>query len=428
MSHLTLEKLNASLAECGCCEHPRCCPPLIECQSGFGRSKSVGFINDGTSDDRSDSGFAGVDWKQTRYLKKTYLEVGSSPADTVTDYPGGSSGSYTSRTLAVDWEKRFIEEYDQGFRASASGAYFSGSACDSTEETYSYRCEASGGWTETVYEAYFSAGAWHNRVGTIKVGVIEDIGGAPNPDYPGTFYPPCTLKTTLTETVHSFGVPGSPSTLEFIPGFLPAGPFTTSFIYENEVTFEDWVSLVETWLASRMNFDAAEDSGSDGCAPGALCQATKTIYDYSSVDFGQSAMDTDWFRFRIKHNKCCAYTDLRSEWDRVFYSREWLEWFAEVSALTGSDPRPEEPAKPGRTPQVWTWTGTPPRCDDSASDSAPLDPYDDETMWSPWSLVISMPDGVEGSILNRNYQQKCYGTVPDWMPGVFGTYDPSESI
>jgi hypothetical protein len=524
MPALDLDTLNATLAECGCCEHPSCCPPQIECQSGFGRGESVGFIDPGSDDDRSDSGALGIDWKQTRYLRKVFVETGGGDYTNVEDYPGGSSGSFTSQTLAVTWVKRFIEEYSQAFEASVSGAAGLG-FCGISEPEFETRCEYSGGWVSEIFEPYFADGVWSNFLSQRVTGTISDASGeetaehieweieavawdlahpdypaevaayeaahsawqadydawevtylawqedwnewdaggqigpepeepapfedpeptlaAPRPEEPGEFYPECTMKTTTVTTawervggvvqlVEDTEEDPNPRTDISIPGFVEGITESSALEYEEPVTFEAWLALVEAWLATNSNFDHAEDSGFDSqaCPPGNGCTATKIIG--RGIDEWQSAIETDFFRFRIKLNKCCAWPAIRSEWSRVMFPQAWLEWLAEVEAATGSDPLPTEPAtKPVKTPQVWTWSGVPPRCEDSTSgsDSVPLNPYDHEPMWSPWSLVIALPDGMEGRIANRNYYQKCYAAPPQRMPEIFGIYEPdSESV
>ncbi|MEO5915557.1 MAG: hypothetical protein ABIS50_15090 [Luteolibacter sp.] len=499
---LDLDTLNGSRRECGCCETPGCCPPLIQCQSGYGRAQAVGWFNE--ESDGSDSDEA----SKTRYLEKIRTDTGISPADTLSTYPTGG-GTYTSRTRAMDWEKRFVQEYSQAFKASIAGAYFTGT-CETTDAEFSYHCTYTGGWVEENFAPYFSSGSWHNFRSSREVVTFEDIEGDPDPAHaawviaaaawdaahpdfvaahaawatakalhdaayaawlvlhaawvaggsvgtapvepppftdvepparpaePPEFYPPCTLKTTHTVTTWErvdgevvlvdngeHGLP-NPRTYVNIPGD-GLGSSDTTYSYASAVTYAEFFELANAWLEARANFNHASDSGSDGCEAGVLCQATREMVGYDEAI--TAILRTDFFRYRIKLNKCCAWKSIRSEWVQIFYPKEWLEWLAIKEATVGSDEIPPEPeAIPVKTPKVWVWAGTPPRCHGSDSLSgSDSDPYDYEPMWSPWSPVIQVPNDEEGTIANRNYKQKCYAAPVQSMPGVFGTYEHSES-
>jgi hypothetical protein len=305
-------------------------------------------------------------------------------------------------------------------------------------------------WSE-AYTAWTAAwNAWHEGGETgpepeepAPFTDVEPELADPRPAEPEEFYPPCTQKRVITWTEwHLVGgeVVLRPDTEEspnpytetryegYVGGGLGDIPIEEwEDVLELPVTFEEFVALAEAWIATKANFDYASDSGSDACPPGDLCRATKRFYPDPASPW-QSDIDIDFFQYRFKLDKCCGWQDIRSEWDTIFYPKEWLDWQIETAALgSGEDPLPE-PSRPVKNPRVWTWSGTPPLCPGSSSDSGstPADHYDYEPMWSPWSATIFVPGGDhEGVVVNRNYQQKCYEAPQQQFPELFGTYDES---
>lgn len=500
-----LDEWNTLLAQCGCCEMPRCCPPLIECQSGHGWAQPVGFIDYGSdSSDETDL------WKKPRYLRFVRTRHGESIPDTIRDFPSGG-GHYSSGGTTASWEIRFIDEYVSPFESAISGAYFAGDCKEGGSRESNSRCDYSGGWVTSGKGIYEDGAGWHSYENSREVAVISDASGevrqgwtawhddaeswdtahpdfateladweadhtaweteeaewttawdawdaggqvgeeptlrtepeepGDRPEEPDKFYPPCTMRTTVTVTRWHYSAgevklypdteeEPNPYTYEIVPGGLQGqGPAEPVESYENKITYEEFLTAANAWLSPLSNFDYAEGSDSSGCEPGALCRATRSVDPFEDA----ARLTTDFFRYRVKLNKCCGYPKIRSEWDNVLYPREWLNWLAEWLADEASDsvPAPAEPAaRPLVTPKAWEWEGVPPMCDDSSgSDSSadPVDPFDHEPMWSPWSPVIQVPEDMEGVVAMRNYQQKCYGVLPDPMPGVFGGYDESET-
>ncbi|MEO5712157.1 MAG: hypothetical protein ABIT37_01605 [Luteolibacter sp.] len=307
--------------------------------------------------------------------------------------------------------------------------------------------EAAHATWETDYAAYVVAyDAWvegGSVEGEEPVAPVEPTAPDARPPEPAKYYPPCTMRSTITVTlwersggetvlIEDTEEAPNPSTTIVIPGSV-AGDNSPSVVnYESPVTIEEWIALVEEWISPRANFDHAEGSDSLSCPPGNLCRATKAIGDNRSWLSFTGDYHADWFRFRIKLNKCCAWTAIRSEWVRVAYPAVWLDWLGVKNSTEGSDPVPPEPEEqPEKLVQAWTWTGTPPRCDESDSGSDANNPFDEEAMWSPFSLVIRLPDGADhqGIIANRNYKQKCYAAPFQAMEEVFGTYEhESESV
>ncbi len=286
----------------------------------------------------------------------------------------------------------------------------------------------------------------------------EEGAEPPNPDEPGAepeaLNPPCTMRTTTTQTSWEvIGLPGGGVEVRLVDygsdgpdnpqtfhsdsaGGNPGSPDPV-VVYSNLITFESWLAAVDAFHTLSANFDGIEDeSTSTACTTRDRCSASKDIYRNLIDQDGTWNANFQWFRYRFKLNKCCAWQSIRSEWDEILYRQEWLDWKATMDARGDSEstPDPVEPSpEPVKTAKVWEWTGTPPRCPDDSSlssDAPPVDPYDHEPMWSPWSAVVKMPAGeIQGVILNRNYQQKCYEAPPQQMPDVFGTYeDDSRSV
>lgn len=252
--------------------------------------------------------------------------------------------------------------------------------------------------------------------------------GSGRPVEPELNYPPCTYRQDMTISIYDRDglVEGTeevpnPRVVSSAPPFDLQGQTAPVLAYELPISYYSWQALVDAWIAEHEDITTAEDSqiSDSNCPPESLCHATQR-YNPDPDDFLQSEINADWFIFRFKLNKCCGYRSIQSKWLKVLYPQAWLDWFAGGT----SDPAPE-PA-PSATLKAWSWSGTPPLC--KGSESGPPHPYDDPTMWSPWSLPIRCPVAFEGEIHNRYYHQLCYGKVWDYMPDVFGAYETSASI
>lgn len=487
---IDLDTLNDLLSHCGCCNHPTCCPPQIECHSGATNLQDSLFEK---PLDDSDSSIP--DFERTRYkrIKRTWEGVPFEREELFSESsPPGAPYVDVSRvveSLECDWVWTYINQYTNSFRTETSPDFFR--ICDLQASIPMITCEVTGGYTYTqkdrviapggigaFYDSYVETAAtenvsgeetedhaawitlygseegwqaardeWQEASNAHSAWLLNPVG--PEPEVPGEpfnepeeFYGPCTFKTTKTGTYTDWdeenGIHVRPSTEEapnpeISVSFNDDGPDfrgrpapAPPLIYEDPVSYFEWLAEVDAWHESVANFDHRDSSESEfaDCQYGFECSAFKAVNAYQP---GWSAQ-YQWFRYRFKLNKCCVWENIRSEWDEVFYPREWLEWLRWIES---SDfPQPEEPAaRPEKTERVWVWTGTPPRCDDSTSDSAVLNPYDYEPMWSPWSAVVKMPTGLagQGIIVNRNYMQKCYAAPPEKMPGIFGIYAESDS-
>ncbi len=134
------------------------------------------------------------------------------------------------------------------------------------------------------------------------------------------------------------------------------------------------------------------------------------------------------FIYQFRLNKCCGYKTIRCEWDEVFFPKAYLDWLKQIGELSNREDWPPNPGGIVITPKVWTWQGNPPLCNhDSSSSDQTDDPFDDRGMWSPWSAMVTVPEGQEGVVVLRKFSQKCYGELIDDMPGVLGDIIPSDS-
>ncbi len=203
------------------------------------------------------------------------------------------------------------------------------------------------------------------------------------------------------------------------------GGSTTSSeeVYEEGVDKDGWIALVEGVMADAQ-------FPHEGCM-GELCTARKQILQ--NIDSGGNDISyaEQWFRYRIKLNKCCGYRNILSGWREIFFPQVYLDWLETIAGLGSSDDIPSAPVDPNdtATKKQWSWSGEPPLCPDGSSSASEdssfeiLDPYDHEPMWSPWSLVVKVPPGEQGIVAIRKYWQKCYGNLPDLMPTVMGDID-----
>lgn len=332
---------------------------------------------------------------------------------------------------------------------------------DTTEAFTAWRTEfhTDADYTAAVaaYNAYLAAYAIyeHDYQVWLDGGEVGDVPLAPDlvsepTGRPTEFYPKCWWKIMVDITIdsHYFGFNSDGSSAEHTPtgsdptfadwiaggaageppcsgsgsfntGYtqhpisaLPAPPGSTdaevpSFL--NPVTHAEWVAEVEALID-------AEDFPHDSCAL-TDCSAYREIYtDTYSERF---------FRYRWKLNKCCGtYSALA--WLEVFYSQEFLAWLASSASDPGT-----APSTPTSTPKVWAWEGArDAACDGSASDSSPLDLFDSEAHYSPWSMTVRISAGLQGLTRLRSLDMVCYrskyGTKPDRVEpvtGDLGTYD-----
>ena len=197
--------------------------------------------------------------------------------------------------------------------------------------------------------------------------------------------------------------------------------------YTDGMTYSEWVAEAQSVIGA-VEFN-------ESCVFDNQCFAARETDQLPGGGSGDSddeineSISESVFRYRWKLNKCCGpYSAL--SWLEVFYSKDFLEWLANG----GSGNAPDIPTS---TPKAWTLTDgvVPPECwdsggsDDSSSSDAPLDPFDDESFWSPWSLPVRIPGGQDGTILLRELYMTCYrspfGTVPDYIP-LLGHYDSSD--
>ncbi len=129
------------------------------------------------------------------------------------------------------------------------------------------------------------------------------------------------------------------------------------------------------------------------------------------------------FRYRIKLDKCCLNEKIRLEWDEVFYPQSYLDW---LEGGASGDP-PDEPVV---TPKAWEWEGIPPGCGSSSAAESDHDSYDEQSMWSPWSLAVIPPLGGEGVVLLKNMLMDCnpdspWGSKP-MLVDTFGEFDSED--
>lgn len=269
----------------------------------------------------------------------------------------------------------------------------------------------------------------------------------PAPVEPDEFYPPCTYRQSFQYTYYEYQEGGpvlvesteeSPNPYEYstVPISDLQGQDGTELVtsYEMPVTFEEFFAAAESWIDANIeealdDFIAGGGSDSSACTPGSACGARK----FSLPDVGspfQPALQITNSRYRWKLNKCCGYKSILSGWREVFFPLAYMQWYQALAGLGSGDEIPPPPVdlEALSAQRQWQWTGTPPLCLGSSSASSEVDPYDEESMWSPWSLTLRVPTGQEGIMLLRNYFQICYGSIPDVMPGVTGQINLSDDI
>ncbi|MEY3895830.1 MAG: hypothetical protein RLZZ214_1350 [Verrucomicrobiota bacterium] len=522
MNPPTLAEFNAIIAQCGCCEHPRCCPPQLQCRSVNVIANRLGYVDPSDSDSDSDEV---PQFMRVHYLKKTIGgNVTGFDYTTYATYPpaGAGGGDTYVQVSRVDSRfSKYIEEYDRAFRASA--------ACIVTPDfVNSGSCEVGGSLTESYYTAYRedvtegeSIGANANFLsGTVVTQWVSAAGerteehiawqedaeqwdldhpdyetevadyeaahaiwqadydawnaewtiwndegqvgteptfddpepqlAAPREQEPSKFYPECTYRVNTTYTNWERVNLGEGWTIRLIPeeeGY--ENPRTDTYfagstptaggdaVYEDPVTYEDFLALVEAWSAANAAeaFARSElsESDSDYCPfVNDFCGAYKFFGDAPGQIY-IGAFEARLFQYRWKLNKCCGFTSITSGWREVYWPLEYMQWLAEIEGLGSDDVIPPPPVDLDAlaAKKQWLWSDIPPLCvqsDSADSDAPPVDPYDHETMWSPWSAIVEIPVGERGRKGLRNYFQNCYGPLKDFMPQVTGEVDFSDDL
>ena len=483
---LTLNALIGTLQECGCCPPPECCPPLVECQEIFGAIGFAGFLKPPESESDSSLLEPGLYKKRTRVVSIS----GGYTVDGTYNI-GAGDVTYAAFVSSITYNSTRVEEVESPLAGGLYGRFIPDPCGVEVGGWKDVVCTFAGSWVETNQSVAFT-GTFPDydvhvftslqRTTTYSSAEGDETeahaawrtGGMEGPE-PVELYGPCVLK--ITESVSAWyygegGVTAEEST--GFPDYIPY-PITTvtyddslgvpsvpggsdgvdvidEFVYADLVTWADFITLAHGWMEGNINFRATpemagSESASDVCEYGPGCHPYTAIGSFYSEYTGYPTYPDyagfpallpsgtsylfvlrGFVRFRFKLNKCCPWRNIHSEWDQVFYPREWLDWFSYQTRKGESDPDLPEPAPaPEKALKAWSWSGTPPLCsEDSDSTTPPVDPYDHEPMWSPWSLVMSSRD--DGVIANRNYQQKCYEAPVQEFPTLFGTYTGSESV
>lgn len=138
--------------DCGCCMMPKCCPPQLQCQSGFSTIGFVGFTDPGISDSNSD----GITDKFLRHVTRTeensYTETSNYP------YPDDAT-TYTSLSVTSTAYEQTVMSYATALHASISGAFFA-AACFIEANPEVMTCEFGGTRTETHTGLSREDGVW----------------------------------------------------------------------------------------------------------------------------------------------------------------------------------------------------------------------------------------------------------------------------
>jgi hypothetical protein len=189
-------------------------------------------------------------------------------------------------------------------------------------------------------------------------------------------------------------------------------------VYEEGVTKEEWIALVQAVM------DEAEFPH-EGCMSN-LCGAHRELVDNLSTGGNDIHFSEQWFRYRFKLNKCCAYRSILSGWREVFVPQSYQEWFLGLAELGSGDviPAPPVDLEDLAAHKQWLWTGIPPLCKGSSSSNS--DPFDYEPMWSAWSNPVKVPADECGLVVLKNYFQICHGSLQDVMPEVLGQMNFSD--
>ncbi len=266
----------------------------------------------------------------------------------------------------------------------------------------------------------------------------------PEPDQPGdrpielsneptAYFGQCDVKCVTTDTYWNWNYTthsrefDSTNTYTIYQSNID-GPSHLDVTYETPVTYADFFVLASAWVEANRDefFTKIDSSGSDACPSDTNC--------YAENAEGTGSLTSRFFRYRWKLNKCCGlYAGLA--WLQVYYPKAFIDWLA--AELASSD-HTEPPILPTTSNKVWEWEGLTrnPECDNSDSADSVIgpndpgfDPFDDDSRWSPWSLVVTVPMGEFGRVHLRNLYMSCYrsiyGTKPDFIP-LYGTYDPSD--
>ncbi len=479
----TLAEYNAILAQCGCCEMPRCCPPAFEFRARLCDSNACGWepLTPGAAGEPLASMF------RKREEKHEMHDFGS--ASHSRTYTDGSGRTYTGSSQ-IDEQIKSIESYEL-LTPSLSGSIHNAFEYPFfLNETIQHIVGTCHGQNATTCEEEYlyhlnESGDGHNVSG--PGGYVKERKTVSDMiDPPGSAEPYCgrvTVIDTMDETGNGAGnpaIPSIPSLGNLLFDFYDvgdAGTCTRGGSSISTITLHKARTVTEStpdngeysysYTGSRERLEkktvtfsmAVNAAAFDSFVRARLDDAAiPWLYSGSGVNLGMAMFFTSWpvwpppdsgsddddecaeparriasaiaraIQYRIKLNKCCGYKTVRSEWLEVFYPRDYLEWLATISDI--SDPS-EWPANPGGitvTPRVWEWTGTPPLCRDSDSAASDSDPFDEESMWSPWSATVKVPAGKEGVVVLKGYKQRCYGNLIDDMPEVLGEHTPDDSV
>ncbi len=521
---LTLAEYNALIAQCGCCELPRCCPPLLECQSLHAHFTARGYTsvndsaawpkhrkwgtrttatgswsqtgpnphNSGTSTYQvwtvSAEAFRGIEIERTYSGGVTPVEgSGSSsgpcphwpvPNDVVACAASGAAAStnytwvfwgggtpeqpapHADFAASMSWSESISSAEGETTEIFAAwrGLYPTDADYEAALEAYGAYIQAYDGWMDSqpLRDSFGSDGEFNAALEAWEAAApdsVDEPAARPSMEV----YPKCWFRITTTYVIHphyfgkysdgSSAEPEEPSSTvqEWLDGGGSGSPpcsgtgtlsrYTDAPIssiskppgtaIEADTEFLEPFTRDE-WRAevAAVVDDLVGDFPDEGCYL-AHCGASRQVTEESYSEIA--------FRYRFKLNKCCGYRNILSGWREVFFTQEYIDWHNLITGPGSSVTIPPPPVDlDAISPhKEWLWEGIPPLCpqgSSSASSSEETDPYDEESMWSPFSLTVRVPPGEYGHIVLRNYQQKCYGTLFDLMPRVTGEVDLSDSV
>lgn len=163
---LSLAEVNAVIGACGCCEHPRCCPPEKECRSVGFILTQVGFVKpDSTPSDDSEEP---PDYQQTKYLVLRHSVSGSDEPPAIGEYPG-TEIEYTSFTRSQNWVFSDVQTWDRAFNANLCSLSL-------PDAVVTPSCTFTGGIVDRYYSPYYDGGTdtWNNFKSTEQEWVYSD--------------------------------------------------------------------------------------------------------------------------------------------------------------------------------------------------------------------------------------------------------------
>lgn len=169
----TLHHLNQILHECGCCQHPSCCEPEVEYQSGSCLVDDVGFVDHDESN--GESGSDDEPWKVTKYLRRVLTSGYTGYAGVQVPYPSPNpeGEKYIGSSAEGSITMKYFEEYSSPIEASASGIY----TCKEDDSVFSTRCTYAGSMTEEHKGTYRHDGKWHSYVSTVVSMTVSSVAG-----------------------------------------------------------------------------------------------------------------------------------------------------------------------------------------------------------------------------------------------------------